>query len=122
MILRQNSVKVTRDNAAAAPTLAQEASQDAHLQRAPEPPAAKGLEVHVEQTHGRTASSWGRDIHAEHVPLAPARQIHAEDAVERDLTPSLTSLPPNPPFPLAPLPLTPEATFGSPENWLPRVS
>ncbi|KAF4569352.1 hypothetical protein EYR36_009142 [Pleurotus pulmonarius] len=90
MILSKDGVKFPCHNAAAAPSLAQEA----------EPRVASGLKVYVEQTHDGTGSIWGRDINVEHVPLAPARQIHAEDAVERDLTPSLTSLPPNPPSPL----------------------
>src|SRR5258706_10399109 len=52
----------------------------------------EGVEVHVKETEYCARRSWGGDIHAERIPLVPARQLHAEDAVEHQLPPSLALL------------------------------
>ena len=72
------------DDAAAAFGLAQEASQLHHLKRTPEL-RVEGVEVDVEETEDLARRSWGDDIHAERIPLVPARQRRAEDAVEDHL-------------------------------------
>jgi hypothetical protein len=48
---------------------------------------SKGVEVHVEETEYCARRSWGGDIHAERISPVPARQLHAEDAVEHQLPP-----------------------------------
>src|SRR5258706_13632336 len=49
----------------------------------------EGVEVHVKETEYCARRSWGGDIHAERIPLVPGRELHAEDAVEHQLPPSL---------------------------------
>src|SRR5258706_14731860 len=49
----------------------------------------EGVEVHVKETEYCARRSWGGDIHAERIPLVPGRELHAEDAVQAQLTPSL---------------------------------
>jgi len=48
--------------------------------------------VHVKETVYCARCSWGSDIHAECIPPVPDRQLHAEDAIEHQLPPSLALL------------------------------
>ena len=84
VVVRVDGVEVARDDAAAAPGLAQEGCQNAHLQRPPELRVER-VEVHVEQTQDGARRFWDGDVHAERVPLVPAGERSAEDAVEHQL-------------------------------------
>ena len=84
VVERVEGVEVARDDAAAAPRLAQKARQDAHLEH-PAELRVERVEVHVEQAQHRARRPWGGDVHAERVPLVPAGERGAEDAVERQL-------------------------------------
>ena len=78
---RVESVEVACDDATAAPGLVQEVGHYLHLERTPEL-GLEGLEVHVDQAQDGTRRRGGSDAHAERVPLVPAGERGAEDAVE----------------------------------------
>jgi hypothetical protein len=86
-----DDVEVTRNDAAAAPGLAQEARQDAHLQR-PAELRVERVKVHVEQVQDGARRPWDGDAHTERVPLEPAGERGAEDAVEHQFGAALALL------------------------------